>query len=514
MNRSIFVVSSLLLAAVAGAQSGIPQWAGLGRTATHRSQAPVPFQNMNTVLWSMPVDLNPQYSGGALLIHYGSPLITHNNYLVMGVKTGATDGWRVEVRNGIDGTPLYQMATDYSVPASDWTAVFGPGLSPDGRLYVPAAGGTILKKDDPESPFGPTTRISFYGLNQYNADKANFDNNVKICTPLTVDPNGNIWFGFRTYGGTADKTKIGAPGLLSGVARIGANGFSMWRSVQSITGDANAAQVQFNCAPAVSADGTMVYVGIRRSVGGGFLVGLDSNTMALRAIRRLYDPTTGAEAIVTNQSSGAPMVGSDGDVYYGVLGNPHIQHNLRGWLLHFDRSLRTQKVSGSFGWDITPSIIPSSLIPAYRGNSPYLIVTKYNNYAGAGTGDGSNKVALLDPNSTEIDFISGTPVMRQVVSALGTTPDPGHTDQFPNAVTEWCINSAVVDYTTRTVAVNNEDGHVYKWDLLSGALINDVALAGPLGEAYTCTISGPTGIVYAINNGTLFAVGDLFAKRK
>jgi hypothetical protein len=54
---------------------------------------------------------------------------------------------------------------------------------------------------------------------------------------------------------------------------------------------------------------------------------------------------------------------------------------------------------------------------------------------------------------------------------------------------------------------NSEDGHLYKWSFVTNSIVSDVPLAGPLGEAYTPTLSGPTGIVYAINNGILFAVG-------
>jgi hypothetical protein len=43
----------------------------------------------------------------------------------------------------------------------------------------------------------------------------------------------------------------------------------------------------------------------------------------------LKDPRNGSIANVTDDSSSTPMVGPDGDVYYGVLGNPF---NVRGWI--------------------------------------------------------------------------------------------------------------------------------------------------------------------------------------
>ena len=86
------------------------------------------------------------------------------------------------------------------------------------------------------------------------------------------------------------------------------------------------------------------------------------------------------------------------------------------------------------------------------------------------------------------------------------TPDPEFLAQFPNAVREWCINTAAVDPLTRSVFVNNEDGKLYRWDLVTGTLADQVTLTPGLGEAYTPTLVGPDGTVYAINNATLFAV--------
>jgi hypothetical protein len=111
------------------------------------------------------------------------------------------------------------------------------------------------------------------------------------------------------------------------------------------------------------------------------------------------DPQTGQPAQIANISTASPTVGPDGDVYYGVLESTIGMHNDRGWLLHFDATLTQSKTPGSFGWDDTASIVPVSAVPGYSGSSPYLVLTKYNNYGGIGTGNGLNRMAILDPAS-------------------------------------------------------------------------------------------------------------------
>ena len=132
-------------------------------------------------------------------------------------------------------------------------------------------------------------------------------------------------------------------------------------------------------------------------------------------------------------------------------------------------------------------------------------MTKYNNYAGAG-GNGDNRIAILDPNSTMIDPITGATVMRTVLTIAGPTPDPEFDGTYPGAVREWCINTAVVDPATDSILVNSEDGRLYRWDLSSNSFTQAITLTPGVGEAYTPTIIGADGAVYAINNATLFSV--------
>ena len=97
-----------------------------------------------------------------------------------------------------------------------------------------------------------------------------------------------------------------------------------------------------------------------------------------------------------------------------MLENPFPFHNDRGWLLHFNSDLSQPKIPGSFGWDDTASIVDASLVPSYHGSSTYLLMTKYNNYAGISTGDGHNRATVLDPNASESDpVIPSTQVCKR-----------------------------------------------------------------------------------------------------
>ncbi len=219
-----------------------------------------------------------------------------------------------------------------------------------------------------------------------------------------------------------------------------------------------------NSAPALSADGKTLYVAVNSAatagaVQSGYLLALDSATLATKGKALLLDPGAGTRARISDDATASPTVGPDGDVFYGVLESAFGAHNGRGWLLHFDALLTTSKVPGSFGWDNTASVVPAAMVPSYSGGSPYLLATKYNNYAGVGSGDGLNRIAVLDPRASQSDAISGRPVMKEVLTILGPTLEAGSAA----AVREWCVNTVAVDPATRSLLFNSEDGYLYRW---------------------------------------------------
>jgi len=484
-----FSLAAAFLTAPLFAQS----WPSFAGNSHHTALAPAASQSLTQIHWQTPVDLQPQYSGNELLIHYGSPLITAANTVLVPVKTGAAGGFRVDAHSGIDGSLLWSLSSDYQLPPSNWTPEFSPVLTPAQRLYYPAAGGTVGYRDLPDSGTGASGRMAFYGLTNHNASPEAYNDGVMVNTPLTSSPSGDIYFGFLVTGSTP-------LGLTSGIARIGADGNGNWVAVTTASSDASMTQVPHNCAPTLSGDSRTVYIAVSDG-SAGYLVALDSVTLQPKARVRLQDPESQSDAILSNDASASPTVGPDGDVFYGVLENPPGQNHERGWLLHFDSSLGQPKLPGAFGWDDTASVVPASMVPSYWGGSSYLLMTKYNDYIEAG-GSGYNRVAVLDPNRGETDPVTGTPVMNEVLTIAGQTPDGA-----PPAVKEWCINSAVVDPATGSILAGSEDGKLYRWNLAGNTLSQVLVLTPGLGEAYTPTLVGPDGTVYAINNATLFAVG-------
>ena len=93
----------LLISGKVQAQSIRFPWNGYGHDPQHDAISPVASQPLNRILWQTPVDLNPQYSGGELFIHYGSPLITRSNTVIVPVKTGAAGGFEVKALAGATG---------------------------------------------------------------------------------------------------------------------------------------------------------------------------------------------------------------------------------------------------------------------------------------------------------------------------------------------------------------------------------------------------------------------------
>ena len=467
-------------------------WSSYGGNAQHTAISPVRAQDLTRIRWQTPVDLAPQYSSNDLLIHYGSPLITAGNTVLVPVKTGADGGFRMEARNGADGRLVWMLPSDYTLPPHDWTPVFGSVLTRKSRLYFPGAGGTVYFRDDPDSADGAQGQIAFYGLDTYRMNPALFNANVIINTPLTAGRNGDIYFGFIASGSLP-----GAP--TSGIAHIGPDGIGSWIAVTAAASDPAMTQMATNCALALSADSRTLY-GAVSDGSAGYLVALDSKTLQPRAKVRLRDPATGRDAFLDNNGSASPTVGPDNDVYFGVLESSFENHG-RGWLLHFDAELLTLKTPGAFGWDLTASVVPRAAVQSYSGTSSYLLMTKYNDYKELG-GSGLNKIAILDPTAAGIDPVTGIPVMKEVLTVAGLTPD----GPAP-AVKEWCINSAAIDPSSNTVLALNEDGKLYRWDLSENRLTQAITLTSGVGEAYTPTVIGVDGTVYAISNATLFAVG-------
>jgi hypothetical protein len=479
-----------------------PAWFSYGHDAQHTAVSAIAAQNLGRIAWSSAVDLAPQYtSGGALLTHYGSPVVSTHNTVVIPVKTTALGGYRVEGRDGATGTLLWSVATDYVAPPHNWMPPYNVLLTQLGRVYAPQAGGRLMARDDADAASSTAASHVFYGAAAYTANSAAFDASVFICTPLTADAQGNVFFGFQVTGANP-------AGLVSGIARVTPDGTGIWVGAAAAAGDGTIDKPAMNCAPAISHDGTTVYIAVNNTASSGamqwgYLLALDAATLATRAKAELMDPNLGTPAWVSDDGTATPVVGPDGRVFYGVLEAQFPSHNARGWLLQFDAALNPAGVPGSFGWDVSPSVIPASMVPSYSGASTYLLALKYNNYEGAGTGDGLNRLAVLDPGASQADpIVPSVQAMREVLTILGPTLDDGSA----TARREWCINTMAADPASKSILANNEDGVLYRWDLTTNSLLQSVRLTSGLGQAYTPTLVGADGAIYAISNATLFSI--------
>jgi hypothetical protein len=485
------------------------EWAGFAENAQHTALVSKPPQPLKRIRWRTKIDLAPVLVVKALLAHYASPMITAANTVLVPVRISAKAGFRVVAYSGATGARRWSLDTDYRPPlisppgygGTIFTPPLPAALTPSTTLAVAGAGGTVLMRAHANRAAGAVQRRVFYGAAQWKAHRSVYDNAVRISTPLTAGPDGSVYFGFEVTGATPAH-------LSSGIARIDASGHATWISAAAaaghqVAGNRAVTGVAFSCAPALSPDGQTVYITVT-SPAGGILVGLNATTLRPRFRVTLKDPANGKPAVISPTSSATPMVGPDGDVYYGVLANPETSHDGRGWLLHYNATLTREKIPGSFGWDETVSMVPARAVPSYHGPSSYLLVSKYDNYIIGSQGNGHNEVAVLDPGVSQKDPFSDVKTMKVVESVLSPDHEPGTP---AGARYEWCINSAVVDSADDSVFVNSEEGMLYRWDLATNTLAEKIHLNAPRGESYTPTMLGPDGTVYSINDGYLYAVG-------
>lgn len=478
----MFRAATLLALALLAAGPARAQWLGYAGNAQHTAISSVAADPLQTIRWSTPVDeSNPS---GPIYIHYGSPIITAQNTVVVPVRE-ADGSFRIDARSGSTGALLWHAETPFLTAPSNgnWIPSFAPALTPTGQLYFQGAGGTVYRVANPNDPASTPVAINF--LPNYAGNETAYNASVFISTPLTSDSSGNIYFGYET-------TSSAPGGLQSGIARITPAGVATYVTADSASGTGQTGfRVGTNAALALSNDGATIYVALN---GGStdYLAAIDATTLA-------PEHRVALSGVIVDQGTSSPTVAPDGRVFLGSMYGYHY----RGTMNQFSADLSQTFAPGSFGWDITPSIVPAEAVPGYHGASSYLILVKYNDYAGFGGGTGQNKMAILDPNDTQFDPLANANVMKEVLTILGPTPDPSH----PGGVVEWCVNTAAVDPLTKSVLVNSEDGWLYRWDLTTNTFTEKIQLqADGTLEAYTPTLIGPDGAIYAINKAELFSV--------
>src|SRR3974390_253961 len=88
-------------------------WPTHSHDEQHTGVSSVASQPLAKIHWKTPVDL--AVPTGEIFIHYGSPLVTAANTVIVPVKTG-TNSFRVDARNGATGKRLWTQNTHYQAP--------------------------------------------------------------------------------------------------------------------------------------------------------------------------------------------------------------------------------------------------------------------------------------------------------------------------------------------------------------------------------------------------------------
>jgi len=192
---SIAAIGGLTLAYAAHAQVWWPQWA---LNPQHTAQVSVAGQPLNNILASIVYDPlvreEMAANGNNLLVHYQVPLI-YSSTIYMEFKSGnynkntySTEIWGENAFQWQNGqlVQTWSFVSDWEAPGSQadfWEPVFHAVLA-NGFIYVPGAGGTLLKLDTRTGSV--ISRISPFG--------AKIDPTIIVAGVPTTDGHGNIYY--------------------------------------------------------------------------------------------------------------------------------------------------------------------------------------------------------------------------------------------------------------------------------------------------------------------------------
>jgi outer membrane protein assembly factor BamB len=522
-----------------------PQW---GRTPQHRGSTSAVGQPLQTILAEVVydpfVELKKAESDGDLLAHYAVPLVDGDSiYMTFEAGTYTAFGsWSSEVWqvrrlrwSGAHLETVWTFQTDWKpmpLTFTGWQSVLLPALSGD-SVYVPGAGGAIYRVSRTTGEY--LARIA----------PGNEDPDLHVTGGIAVGPDGALYYnvlGLNPGDPFAEPTA-------AWLVRAGPNGAVSRAEFSALTPGAPAAtdpcKTRFsrdqrpwppapdavaptapcgsqrpviNAVPAVASDGTIYTVSRAHGNGNyGYLVAVNPDlspkwTASLRGLvadgcgvllpkddalnhcrsnaPTGVDPSTNdlPAGNVSDQGTASPVVLPDGSV---LIGTQSGYNYARGHLFRFGASGDFLS-SYDFGWDLTPAI--------REHGGTWSVLIKDNHYS-TNSGVPFYDVTSLDATLRPEWSFRATNTQSCARDGSGTiTCVDDHPDGF-----EWCVNQPVVD-AAGTVYLNSEDGNLYAFST-DGRELEHIFLDTALGAAYTPVSMGPDGVIYAQNNGKLFAIG-------
>ncbi len=563
-----YVLLSLLLVSSAGAQQTWNQWAGGSK---HNGSMPVAAHRFEKNLANIVVDANADAAraeaGGALLVHYQTPL-SDGIDVFMEVKNGAYTGfhtwetqtWNVRKFQWADG----QLVERWTA-SSDWKPVpsGGPRFEPVFHaaltrkfVYMAGAGGTVLEVDR-------KTGAIVRRLGNFN----NFiDPRTYVTSPITIDGQGNIYYNtvrmaatnpWQTDidgawlvkvqpGGTATRVSYStlvpnAPAPTNTcLAEFPISMFPWPPTPDAVPGSVTCGSLRagINLAPAVADDGTIYTVARTHFImrwGWMIAVNPDLSPKWATSLRNRFNdgcnvilPPNGTpggcragaltgidpadnqpgSGSVSDSSSSSPVVAPDGTIYYGA----YTRYNYsQGHMMRFSAAGAFLSAY-PFGWDITPAV--------WQHDGTFSLIQKENRYVGVPSYCGSCAIDRIPslPAGYYITQLDPELKIQWQYRATNTETCERQADGTVTCVDdnpytfEWCVNSVAVD-KRGVVYVNSEDGHLYAIDQ-GGTVRERIFLQVALGAAYTPLSLGVEGKIYTQNAGRLFVVGMDAVKRR